>query len=309
MAPNARAQALDALLREVGPVWQQDIRSAGDRIKQAYLPLLMAAPRAGVSISRDLPYGAHARQVLDVYRPDGARRAPVVVFVHGGAFVRGAKDINEAMYGNVLTWFARHGCVGVNVEYRLAPEARHPDGALDVAAACDWVLDNIARFGGDPARLCLVGHSAGGTHVATYACDPMLAPRRRAIAGLVLVSARLSVDTLPENPNASGVRAYFGSGELSPLLSPMAHAAHLEVPVFVVHAQYENPLLDVYAAEFTHRVAQARRVAPRHMSMAGHNHVSVMAHFNSGEQLLGEQILDFFERHNTSMPRSPTATA
>lgn len=295
MTAAARSEDLDRLLRELGPVWQQDIRSAGDRVKEAYLPLLMAAPREGVNIHRDLPYGAHARQVLDVYQPQGAHKAPVVVFVHGGAFVRGAKDINAAMYGNVLTWFARQGCVGVNVEYRLAPEAQHPHGALDVAAACAWVTEHIGEFGGDPARICLVGHSAGGTHAATYACDPALDPLRRDIACLVLVSARLSADTLPENPNAGGVRAYYGEDSRGyPMHSPMAHAARLAVPVFVVNAQYENPLLDVYAAEFTHRIAQAHRVAPRHMSMAEHNHVSVMAHFNSGEQLLGEQILDFF---------------
>lgn len=290
-----RPVAIEELLREVGPMWQQDIRSAGDRVKAAYLPVLMAAPRDGVAVTRELSYGPHPRQLLDVYRPAVARDAPVVVFVHGGAFVRGAKDINEAMYANVLTWFARQGCVGVNVEYRLAPEAPHPQGALDVAAACAWVSKYIRGFGGDPRSICLIGHSAGGTHAATFACDPSLAHLRRDVCCLVLVSARLQADTLPENPNAAGVRAYFGDdASRYPALAPIAHAAHLALPVFVVNAQYENPLLDVYAAEFTYRVAVARRVAPRHMTVADHNHVSVMAHFNSGEQLLGEQILDFF---------------
>ncbi|MOA34895.1 hypothetical protein D3C78_1563080 [compost metagenome] len=110
------------------------------------------------------------------------------------------------------------------------------------------------------------------------------------------MSARLRADTLAENPNAAGVRAYFGDDAAGhEALAPMAHAHHLEMPVFIVNAQYENPLLDVYALEFAHRIALARRVAPRHMTIADHNHVSVMAHFNSGEQLLGEQILDFFE--------------
>jgi acetyl esterase len=118
----------------------------------------------------------------------------------------------------------------------------------------------------------------------------------RHLCGLVLVSARLQADTLPENPNAAGVRAYFGDDTAAHgHLSPMAHAHRLALPTFIVHAQYENPLLDVYATEFAWRMAEARRVAPRHLSLAGHNHVSVMAHFNSGEQWLGEQILEFFE--------------
>lgn len=291
-----RPEVLDQLLREVGPAWAEDMRGAGDRVKAAYLPWLLEAPRGGVTVARDLPYGSHARQCLDVYRPDGARNAPVVVFVHGGAFVRGAKDINGAMYGNVLTWFARQGCVGVNVEYRLAPEAPHPQGALDVGGACEWVRRRIAEFGGDPGQLCLIGHSAGGTHAASFACDPFLTEVRRDITCLVLISARLQADVLPCNPNAQGVRAYFGADEtLHPALAPMAYGRLLTMPVFVVNAQYENPLLDVYAAEFTHRIAAGHGRAPRHTTVADHNHVSVMAHFNSGETWLGEQILDFFE--------------
>jgi acetyl esterase/lipase len=295
MGAFGRPPEVDSLLREIGPLWQQDIRAAGDRVKAAYLPVLLAAPREGIAVTRQLAYGTQPRQVLDVYRPATAREAPVVVFVHGGAFVRGAKDINDAMYGNVLRWFARQGCVGVNVEYRLAPEAPHPQGALDVAAACAWVAEHIGGFGGDPRRVCLIGHSAGGTHAASFACDPSLAHLRRDLRCLVLVSARLRADALPENPNAAGVRAYYGDDEgRYPALAPMAHAAQLRLPLFVVNAEYENPLLDVYAAEFVHRVAVARGVAPRHMTMAQHNHVSVVAHFDSGEQLLGEQILDFF---------------
>jgi acetyl esterase len=291
-----RPEAIDRLLRETGPAWQQDIRAAGDRVKAAYLPLLMAAPSDGYEVIRDLPYGTHPRQVLDVYRPHGAHGAPVVMFVHGGAFVRGSKDINAAMYGNVLAWFARQGCVGINVEYRLAPEAAHPEGACDLAAACEWVARHATEHGGDADAICLVGHSAGGTHAASYACDPALGFMGRHLCGLVLVSARLQADTLPENPNAAGVRAYFGDDTAAHgHLSPMAHAHRLALPTFIVHAQYENPLLDVYATEFAWRMAEARRVAPRHLSLAGHNHVSVMAHFNSGEQWLGEQILEFFE--------------
>ncbi len=296
MQSHHRSNAIDTLLREVGPSWHRDIRSAGDRVKAAYLPLLMSAPCGDVAVAHELAYGPHPRQLLDIYRPRAARGAPVVIFVHGGAFVRGAKDINTAMYANVLTWFARQGCVGVNVEYRLAPEAAHPQGALDVAAACAWVSEHIRDFGGDPRSICLIGHSAGGTHAATFACDPALASLQRDLCCLVLVSARLRADTLAENPNASGVRAYFGDDTTRyEALAPMAYAHHLKMPVFIASAQYENPLLDVYALEFAHRIALAHRVAPRHMTIADHNHVSIMAHFNSGEQLLGEQILDFFE--------------
>lgn len=294
--PSTRPEALTQLLRDVGPVWAQDIRAAGDRVKAAYLPWLANAPKQGVHCTRNVPYGSDARQVLDVYRPQGARQAPVVVFLHGGAFVRGDKDINAEMYGNVLTWFARQGLVGVNVEYRLAPHTPYPGAVNDVAQALAWVVENIGSHGGCPEHIALIGHSAGGTHAASYACDPSLGYLGRYLRCVVLVSARLRADTLPCNPNAAGVRAYFGEDPLAlERRSPVNYATQATVPMFIVNAQHENPLLDVYGLEMAHRIAQHQGHAPRYLWLPEHNHVSIMAHFNTEEQWLGEQVLDFFD--------------
>jgi acetyl esterase/lipase len=62
--------------------------------------------------------------VLDLYRHERSAGVPVVLFVHGGAFVRGDKDVTGEVYANVCYYFARHGYLGVNVEYRLAPDRR-----------------------------------------------------------------------------------------------------------------------------------------------------------------------------------------
>lgn len=291
-----RPQALTQFLRDIGPRWQQDIRAAGDLTKQTYLPYLANQPKSGVDIQRAIAYGAHPRQQLDVYRPVGAIKAPVVVFVHGGAFIRGQKDINAEMYANVLIWFARRGYLGVNVEYRLAPEAPYPAGAMDVAQACRWVRQNISALNGDPERICLIGHSAGGTHAATYLFDPAVQRHGCDVGCAVLISARLRADVKPENPNAAGVSAYFGDNPHDHAQhSPIAHAANSALPVFLVNAEFENPLLDLYSLEMALEIARARGVAPRHMTMVDHNHVSIMAHFNSGEETLGVAILDFFE--------------
>lgn len=297
-AAGVRPARVTERLRVIGPRWQRDIRVAGDETKALYLPLLQAAPRAGVDVMRDLPYGSSPRQVLDIYRPTGSRNAPVVVFMHGGAFVRGDKDINDQMYANVLFWFAKQGFVGINVEYRLAPFATYPAGSVDLGLACQWLQQHVTEHGGDPRRLCLLGHSAGGTHVASLLCDPRpeLAALLHGAACAVLVSARLRADVLPANPNAQGVRAYYGGNPADyEEMSPVTHAARIPVPVFVVNAQYENPLLDLYGLEFALAVARARGVTPLHTTLADHNHVSIMAHFNSGEDWLGEQVLDFFD--------------
>ena len=84
----------------------------------------------------------------------------------------GAKE-NER---NVPNYFASLGLVGVNMTYRLAPDATFPDGAQDVAAAVTWVRENIADYGGDPEQIFIIGKSAGVEHVAGYVFRPELLP-------------------------------------------------------------------------------------------------------------------------------------
>lgn len=279
----------------IGPVWGADIQKHRDMVLAAYAPLLARSPKAGIGVENELAYGEHPRQRLDVYRPESKVPVPVVIFVHGGAFVRGDKRVNEEVYANVLYYFARNGCLGINVEYRLAPEAAFPAGAQDVAAAVEWVRGHAAEFGGDASRIFLIGHSAGATHVATYACDPNAGVSPSAgVRGIVLLSGRLRADARAENPNAAGVRAYFGADEsLYEGRSPVTWADRCALPVMVAIAEFENPLLDVYCAEFYWRLAAARGRASRFLRLAGHNHISLVAHFNTGEDLLGREILDF----------------
>jgi len=287
---------LQRLMAEVGPLWASHPAKYSDLVKNAYLPLQLQGPREGVTVRRDLPYGTHPRQRLDLFLPAGTQGAPVLLFVHGGAFVRGDKTVNEGMYDNVLVWFARQGYIGINVEYRLAPEAPYPGGADDVAGAVQWAHAHAAAYGGDPERLFLVGHSAGGTHAASYAFDPALPYLGARLRGLALISARLRADTLAENPNAHGVLAYFGADDsLYEARSPVSHAAACPLPVFIACAEFENPLLDMYSLELAHRLAMARRRAPPFLRLRKHNHISMMAHFNTGEEILGRELVNFFQ--------------
>jgi acetyl esterase/lipase len=297
LAPLANLpEAARRRLAEIGPVWGTDIQRHRDLVLEIYRPLLAAAPKAGVEVTRGIAYGAHPRQILDVYRRAGSSDAPIVLFVHGGAFVRGDKDVTAEVYANVCYYFARHGYLAVNVEYRLAPESQYPGGAEDLAGAVAWTKRSAREYGGDPARLFLVGHSAGATHVAGYAWDPnMPVGPDPAVQGLVLISGRLRADVRPDNPNAAGVRAYFGDDEsMYERRSPVTYAAASQLPVFLAIAEYENPLLDVYGAEALHRIAAARGRAPRFLRLPRHNHISIVAHVNTAEDMLGSEMREFF---------------
>ena len=94
---------------------------------------------------------------------------PVLIFIHGGAFVGGNKRTSPTspLYDNVMLWAVQNGFVGVNATYRLAPQSPYPAGAEDIAAVVALVASKIGERGGDPARVYLMGHSAGAVHVAT----------------------------------------------------------------------------------------------------------------------------------------------
>ncbi|HET7742765.1 MAG TPA: carboxylesterase family protein, partial [Mycobacterium sp.] len=107
---------------------------------------------------------------VSVWAPEGAEALPVMVWIHGGAFVRGANSVPT--YDGVA--FARDGVVMVGVNYRLGvPGFAVLEGAptnlglRDQIAALEWVRDNVTAFGGNPDDVTVFGESAGGMSVAT----------------------------------------------------------------------------------------------------------------------------------------------
>lgn len=286
-------------LEAVNACWNDDIVKNRAVVLDIYSPLAERRDKSGLTLSTNLAYGADPRQCLDVFTPSGAKDRPVLVFVHGGAFTRGSKSVDGNIYDNVLYWFARQGFIGVNIEYRLAPAARFPAGAQDVGLAVDWIAKNIGRYGGDPKNIVLMGHSAGGCHVASYLLDPEAGVTPHAsIKAAILVSARLRLETLPSNPNAKNVTAYCGDDQaVLDRCSPVNHIERCRWPVFIAIAEYENRYLDAYGLEFASRLGMVRGQAPRFVQMLGHNHTSTVAHFNTGEEWLGRQILEFLKPH------------
>lgn len=119
----------------------------------------------------DQPYGRGARQSLDIWIPETARegdRLPVVVFFYGGGWRSG----DRADYGFVARALAERGFVTVIPDYRLSPKAHWPDFLEDSAAAVAWTHEHIAKLGGDPDRIALMGHSAGAYNAVMLALDP-----------------------------------------------------------------------------------------------------------------------------------------
>lgn len=133
-------------------------------------------------VARDQAYAPGDRRRLDVYAPASIGQAarPVIVFFYGGSWKGGSKD-GYSFVGRAL---AAQGFVVAVPDYRLVPQVRFPRFVEDSAAAVKWVRAHVARFGGDPDRIVLVGHSAGAYNAAMLAVDPRwLGPDRAAVKG------------------------------------------------------------------------------------------------------------------------------
>ena len=119
--------------------------------------------RANSRCALNLAYGGDERQKLDVYMPnaDTGSPLPVLLFFHGGYWVIGHKDLMGFMAPAITPAPA----LLVPVGYRMAPGAKYPQQVDDCRAALRWVYGHIADYGGDPARIYVSGHSAGG-HLA-----------------------------------------------------------------------------------------------------------------------------------------------
>jgi arylformamidase len=136
---------------------------------------LIASPLAAqVRRHLDLPYAQRegvppGLLSLDLYAPEKSSKHghAVLVMIHGGGWRNGDKR-NAGMVRSKVPHFVGSGFVYISLNYRLSrnPRVRHPDHVQDVAAALAWVHNHVARFGGDPERIFVMGHSAGA-HLAT----------------------------------------------------------------------------------------------------------------------------------------------
>jgi acetyl esterase/lipase len=125
-------------------------------------------PTDDLAITRDVAYGADARQRLDIYVPKSHSGAlPVVVFFHGGAWQSG----DRADYLFAAAAFAAKGAVVAMPDYRVYPSVTFPGFLADSAQATAWVFKNIGRWGGDRRNIFLIGHSAGAYNAVMLALD------------------------------------------------------------------------------------------------------------------------------------------
>lgn len=152
----------------------------------------------GVTIVRDARFGPDAKDVVDVFYGDsGPASRPVFIYVPGGAGNKIEQQNREAnaFYDNIGRWGVKNGFVVVTVQRHPGPN--WDDGGRDIAAAVDWVKDNIAKYHGDGARMVMASHSAGTLPTGVYVGHPERWPHGVQIKGMIYMSGAPIPTALP----------------------------------------------------------------------------------------------------------------
>jgi acetyl esterase/lipase len=279
-------------IRAIGPNFNPEILVATQSL---YRHRVNLTPAPGVTVTKDVAYGADPRQKLDVYRAAGSDN-PILVYVPGGGFVGGDKNADGVFYVNLGLDFARRGITTVIANYRLAPQFKFPSGSEDVGRAIAWARESAAAIGGNPQRIFAFGQSAGAAHVASYLFDPSIhGAKGPGLAGGVLTSG-------PYRPNAANplppFKAYYGDDtSLWEARAPYSHVKSSDVPLFLGCSEFDPAFLAAPTFELAQAVTLRDGKSPDFAWSRGHNHVSTVMAFGTEDDELGSRVRAFIAEH------------
>jgi len=255
-------------------------------------------------VASDVSYGPDPRQALDVYAPaEGQGPWPVAVFFYGGSW----EDGRRQDYGWVGRALAAEGFLTVVPDYRLYPQVRYPAFLEDSAEAVAWAAENAGRFGGDPQRMVLTGHSAGAYNAVMLALDEDylksagVDPQRvRAVAGLAG-----PYDFLPLTGEITP--KVFGQAENLSATQPVAYAGPEAPPAFLAAGADDGVVEPKDTQVLAHALSEAgAAVETQIYPDLGHaGIVLALSRPLRGRAPVLDDMADFLRRHTNAA--APTA--
>lgn len=219
-----------------------------------------------------IAFGDHG-QKLDVWRPEGkaTRPRPVLIFWHGGGWVKGKRE----EYGFAGRAYAARGYVVVVPDYRKVPGVRFPAFVQDGAEAVKWVRDNIARYGGDPDRVAVAGHSAGAYTVAMLALDRRWLQAEGVDPGIIKAGVGLS-GPYDFYPWTSGRAVEAMKGATDPMMTqPITFARKDAPPLLLVTSSEDTVVRPRNAINLTKKL-QSLGASVEYASYPGLSHEDVV---------------------------------
>lgn len=227
-------------------------------------------------VARGVAYGPDERQKLDVWVPSGKHRQetklPVVIFFYGGGWDSGSRGD----YGFAGAGLAGQGFVAVVPDYRLVPAVRFPAFIEDSALAVRWARDHVAKFGGDPERITVAGHSAGAYIGAMLALDRKWLKQAGVDPGIIKAGALLAgpYDFAPFNESRG--RNAFGHWAQVHETQPVSFARREAPPLFLAHGSADRVVMPRNSRHLAERLKSLG--APAELKLyPGVNHADLVA--------------------------------
>jgi len=245
-------------------------------------------------VARDQAYGPAPRNALDVMAPrDLAASVPVLIFVHGGGFGGGNKSsATSPFYDNIPYWAASHGLVGVNINYRYAPDSQWPAGIEDLNQVVAWVQDNIAQYGGDPKRIFFWGKSTGASHVADYLANLVKQGLPAPITGAIFTSGSYALGNEPLWAN------YYGDDvSVYPQRNALPLLVKSEVPMLATYGEYDGDQYKEQFQMFREAASEAGKSLDT-LYLRNHSHMSETYAVGTDDDSLTAPVLDFITRYS-----------
>jgi len=291
---SANPPEISDKIRSMGTKFNRDVIV---NTRKLYGPLMKTMPKDGIDVDKDQSYGTHARHKLDVFKPKKlSSPVPIVVYLHGGGFNRGDKKGSF----NIGTFFARNGIIGITANYRLAPKANWPAGPEDISGVIKWIKSNATKIGGNPNKIFLMGHSAGAGHVAGYAFFEENQLKDDGVSGVIFSS--LPTFNLATKVSPKGVlyhpgeKAYFGTNPKKyERMSPSNHVAGRKIPLYIAYAEFDMPMVQNQNLQLINAIYKRDKKLPTVKQVQGHNHISIMMHINTKDELFGLDLLEFIK--------------
>ena len=188
-------------------------------------------------LERDLPYATDPQQRLDVYLPAQAKGAPIILMVHGGAWMIGDKAASGFVSNKVAHWLPK-GYIIVSSNYRMSKRPNPLEQADDIARALAFVQAKTPSWGGDPTRVLLLGHSAGAHLVSLLAADPRIVTSQGGapwLGTIVLDSAAFNLVEIMQSKHKGFYDRVFGKDRsLWTEASPYHRLTTTPAPMFLV---------------------------------------------------------------------------
>lgn len=239
---------------------------------------------------RTYAYGTKASEQLDVFAPAGARGLPVMVFIHGGAWQMLSKDDSSAP----APTFVANGAIYVAINFDNLPGNTLPGMVDQCRRALAWVGANATRFGGDPERIYVSGHSSGGHLTAVMLSTDWQAQGAPAnlLKGGVVMSGM--GDLAPVVLSTRGAYMKLNAAQVTEL-SPLQHLDRVTCPVIVAWGSRESPEFKRQNRQLADALTTRARLAGVYL-VDGANHFEVVNELNRPDTGLSRATLALMGR-------------